>query len=191
MLMIENKIISEEIFKERFVCDLNACKGSCCWEGDYGAPLELEELDTLEAIYEDVKPFLTAEGIAAIEKEGPAVYIQEERGFATTLVEDKACAYLTFEANGMAKCGIEKAYEAGVIDYVKPISCHLYPIRVEQAPNPSFELLEYDRWDICSAACSNGEKLNVPIYKFVKGPLIRKYGEDFYEQLEGLAEYIK
>ena len=91
----------------------------------------------------------------------------------------------------MAKCGIEKAHEAGVIDYVKPISCHLYPIRVEEAANPSFELLEYDRWDICSAACSNGEKLNVPIYKFVKGPLIRKYGEDFYEQLEGLAEYIK
>jgi hypothetical protein len=191
MLMIENKIISEEIFKERFVCDLNACKGSCCWEGDYGAPLELEELDTLEAIYEEVKPFLTAEGIAAIEKEGPAVYIPEERGFATTLVEDKACAYLTFEENGMAKCGIEKAHEAGLIDYVKPISCHLYPIRIEEAANPSFELLEYDRWDICSAACSNGEKLNVPIYKFVKGPLIRKYGEDFYEQLEGLAEYIK
>lgn len=189
--MIENKIISEEIFKERFVCDLNACQGSCCWEGDYGAPLELEELDTLEAIYEDVKPFLTPEGIAAIEKEGPAVYIPEERGFATTLVKDKACAYLIFEANGMAKCGIEKAHEAGVIDYVKPISCHLYPIRVEEAANPSFELLEYDRWDICSAACSNGEKLNVPIYKFVKGPLIRKYGEDFYEQLEGLAEYIK
>lgn len=191
MLIIDSKVISPELFKEEFVCNLNACKGACCWEGDSGAPLETEELDVLENIYEKVKPFLRPEGIAAIEKQGVAVYVPQEHGFGTTLIDDAACAYMTYEANGTAKCGIEKAHEAGVIDYPKPISCHLYPIRVESLDNSSFEKLEYDRWDICSAACENGAKLNVPVYKFVKGPLIRKYGADFYEQLEHMAKHLE
>lgn len=191
MLIIDSKVISPELFKEEFVCNLNACKGACCWEGDYGAPLETEELEVLENIYEKVKPFLRPEGIAAIEQQGVAVYVPQEREFGTTLVDNAACAYMTYEDNGTAKCGIEKAHEAGVIDYPKPISCHLYPIRVEQLDNSSFEKLEYDRWDICSAACENGAKLNVPVYKFVKGPLIRKYGADFYEQLEHMANHLE
>jgi hypothetical protein len=190
MLIIDNKVISPEIFKEEFVCNLNACKGACCWEGDYGAPLELEELDILENIYEAVKPFLTPEGIAAIDQQGVAIYTPQEKEYGTTLLENAACAFLTYEDNGIAKCGIEKAYEAGAVDYPKPISCHLYPIRVEQLNNSSFEKLEYDRWEICSAACTKGAELNVPVYKFVKGPLIRKYGEDFYEQLEAMAEHL-
>lgn len=190
MLIIDNKVIDEDIFKEEFVCNLNACKGACCWEGDYGAPLEVEELDILENIYDKVKPFLTAEGIEAIEEEGTAVFIPQERDYGTTLIDNAACAYLIYEDNGMAKCGIEKAYEAGVIDYPKPISCHLYPIRVEDLDNSSFKKLEYDRWDICSAACENGKKLSVPIYKFLKNPLIRKYGESFYEQMEHMAGYL-
>lgn len=191
MLIIDSKVISPEIFKEEFVCNLNACKGACCWEGDYGAPLETEELEVLENIYEKVKPFLRPEGIAAIEQQGVAVYVPEEREFGTTLIDNAACAYMTYEENGTAKCGIEKAHEAGVIDYPKPISCHLYPIRVEQLDNSSFEKIEYDRWDICSAACENGAKLNVPVYKFVKGPLIRKYGTEFYEQLEHMANHLE
>jgi hypothetical protein len=191
MLIIDSKVISPELFKEEFVCNLNACKGACCWEGDSGAPLETAELDVLENIYEKVKPFLRPEGIAAIEKQGVAVYVPEERGFGTTLIDNAACAYMTYEENGTAKCGIEKAHEAGAVDYPKPISCHLYPIRVEQLDNSSFEKLEYDRWDICSAACENGAKLNVPIYKFVKGPLIRKYGAEFYEQLEHMANHLE
>lgn len=191
MLIIDSKVISPELFKEEFVCNLNACKGACCWEGDYGAPLETEELEILENIYEKVKPFLRPEGIAAIEQQGVAVYVPQEREFGTTLIDNAACAYMTYEDNGTAKCGIEKAHEAGVIDYPKPISCHLYPIRVEQLDNSSFEKLEYDRWDICSAACAHGAKLNVPVYKFVKGPLIRKYGADFYEQLEHMANHLE
>ena len=190
MLIIDNKVIDEAIFKEEFVCNLNACKGACCWEGDYGAPLEVEELDILESIYEKVKPFLTPEGIEAIEEEGTAVFIPQERDYGTTLIDNAACAYLTYEDNGIAKCGIEKAYQAGVIDYPKPISCHLYPIRVEDLENSSFKKLEYDRWDICSAACEHGKKLSVPIYKFLKNPLIRKYGESFYEQMEHMAGYL-
>lgn len=190
MLIVDSKVISPEIFKEEFVCNLNACKGACCWEGDYGAPLEVEELDVLDAIYEKVKPFLTPEGIAAIEVQGTAVYVPQEREYATTLVDNAACAFLNYDENGIAKCGIEKAYEAGAIDYPKPISCHLYPIRAEKLVNSSFEKLEYDRWEICSAACTKGAELNVPIYQFVKGPLIRKYGEDFYEQLEAMSQYL-
>jgi len=191
MLIIDSKVISPEIFKEEFVCNLNACKGACCWEGDSGAPLETEELDVLENIYEKVKPFLRPEGIAAIQQQGVAVYVPEEHAFGTTLIDNAACAYMTYEKNGTAKCGIEKAHEAGVIDYPKPISCHLYPIRVEQLGSSSFEKLDYDRWDICSAACDNGAKLNVPVYKFVKGPLIRKYGAEFYEQLEHMANHLE
>ena len=112
MLIIDSKVISPELFKEEFVCNLNACKGACCWEGDYGAPLETEELEVLENIYEKVKPFLRPEGIAAIEQQGVAVYVPQEREFGTTLIDNAACAYMTYEENGTAKCGIEKAHEA-------------------------------------------------------------------------------
>lgn len=190
MLIIDNKVLEEAIFKEEFVCNLQACKGACCWEGDFGAPLELDELDILASIYEKVKPFLTEEGIAAIEAEGTAVFVPQEREYATTLIENGACAYLTYGEDGIAKCGIEQAYKAGAIDYKKPISCHLYPIRVEELDQSNFEKLAYDRWEICRAACENGKKLQVPIYKFLKEPLIRKYGEEFYERMQGLADYL-
>ena len=144
----------------------------------------------MESIYDKVKPFLTPEGIEAIEEQGVAVYVPEEREYGTTLIDNAACAYLIYEGNGIAKCGIEKAYEAGVINFPKPISCHLYPIRVEQLKNSSFQRLDYDRWDICSAACSKGKELGVPVYKFLKNPLIRKYGADFYEQMEHMAEHL-
>jgi hypothetical protein len=190
MIIIDNKVINIELIQEQFVCDLDACKGACCWEGDYGAPLEEAELDILKELYPKIKPYLTPEGIDAIEHQGTSVYTPQEKEFSTPLLKDSpACAYLTYDDKGIAKCGIEKAYEDGAIDYHKPISCHLYPVRVKQMPNPDFEALNYDRWDICSAACSKGKKLQVPIYKFVKNALVRKYGEDFYEQLEATAAY--
>jgi len=191
MLIIDNKVISPEIFQEEFVCNLDACKGACCWEGDSGAPLDIEELDVLEMLYSKIEPFLTKEGIEAIKEQGVAVYVPEEKAYGTTLINNAACAYLIYEKNGTAKCGIEKAYEAGAVDFPKPISCHLYPIRVEELENSNFQKLEYDRWDICSPACENGKKLSVPIYKFLKGPLTRAYGADFYEQLEHMANHIK
>ncbi len=190
MLIIDGKVISPEIFYKEFICNLNACKGACCWEGDYGAPLELEELDILEKVYNKLRSFLSPEGIKAIEGQGVAVYVPEEKEYGTTLIDNAACAYLIYEGNGIAKCGIEKANEAGVVDFPKPISCHLYPIRVEEIDNSSFQKLEYDRWEICSAACTKGKALNVPIYKFLKEPLIRKYGKEFYEQMEDMAKYL-
>ena len=191
MLIIEGKVIDPALFEVEFVCNLDACKGACCWEGDFGAPLEDAEIDLLKSIYPKVKPFLQPKGIAAIEKQGVDVYIPQEKEYGTPLVDNAACAYLTIEANGMAKCGLEKAYEAGAIEFKKPISCHLYPIRIEQLNNSSFSKLDYDEWEICSAACSKGKELQVPVYQFLKEPLIRKYGASFYDQMEKMAEYLK
>lgn len=188
MLIIEDRVIvSDDVIREQFVCQLEACRGACCWEGDYGAPLEESELETLQAIFPLVRPYLRPDGIAAIEAQGTAVYVERAGIHATTLVENQACAYMTIDQQGVAHCGIEQAYNEGVVDFKKPISCHLYPIRVEQLR--FHEALNYDRWDICSAACTNGEALAVPIYRFVKEALIRKYGEDFYAQLEAAADY--
>ena len=189
MVIVGDKILSDDLFDEQFVCNLNACKGACCWEGDYGAPLSTDEVDTLKRIYEDVKPFLTPEGIAVIERSGGAVYIDEEHTFATDLINNAACAYMTRDAEGKAACGIEQAWKAGKTDFQKPISCHLYPIRITELPD--YEALNYDRWDICKAACDLGKSLQMPVYKFLKDALIRKYGPDFYEEVEATAAYLQ
>lgn len=190
MLIIQDKLISDDLLEEQFVCNLDACKGACCWEGDWGAPLDKEELDTLEKIYPDVKPFLSAKGIAAIEAQGTAVYYKEPKEYGTPLIDNGPCAYMTYNDKGIAQCGIEQAHIAGKIDFKKPISCHLYPIRVNKEEALHFETLNYDQWDICSAACTLGKKLKVPVYQFVKEALIRKYGAEFYEELDAAARYL-
>ena len=190
MVIVQDILISDDLLEECFRCNLNACKGACCWEGDFGAPLEPEEMRTLEAIFETLKPFLRKEGIEAIEKNGLYVFYKDMEAFGTPLLENGACAFLTFEANGVAKCGIEKAYEAGAVDFQKPVSCHLYPVRVSKNEEHGFEALNYDRWDICSAACTAGKKENVPVYRFVKNALIRKYGEAFFEELDAAANFV-
>ena len=185
MFQIGKTLVSEELLNEDFVCNLNKCKGICCVEGDAGAPLNDDELTVLDDIYEDVKPYLRPEGIAVIEQEGK--YTMDTDGdWVTPLVNNRECAYLVFEENGFSKCGIEKAYEDGKVDYKKPISCHLYPVRVKEYSN--FTSVNYDVWDICSDACTLGKELQVPVYKFLKTPLIRKYGEDFYKTLCEAAE---
>jgi hypothetical protein len=191
MIIVQDKLISDEVVEEHFICDLNACKGACCWEGDYGAPLAVSELPVLQRIFEQVKPFLLPEGIAAIEAQGPYVWVEEAQDYATTLVNNGPCAYMTRDVLGIAKCGIEQAYKAGATDFLKPISCHLYPIRVEKNDISGFEALNYDRWEICSAACTLGEREKVPVYRFLKGAIIRQYGEDFYEELDGAATFLK
>lgn len=191
MVIVQDILVSEDVLTEQFLCNLNACKGACCWEGDFGAPLEAAELDTLVNIYEAIKPFLLPEGIKVIEELGQYVDYPELGGPGTPLLQNGACAYLTIEANGIAKCGIEKAYEAGATDFKKPISCHLYPIRVTATPELGFEALNYDVWDICSAACTAGKQEKLPIYKFVKDAIVRKYGEDFYEEMDAAAGYLK
>jgi hypothetical protein len=185
MIVIDGKIVDEQILKKEFVCDLQKCKGACCVEGDSGAPLEDDEVDILESIYENIKPFLTAEGIEAIEAEGHFVFDEEERRCKTTLIKGGPCAYIQYE-NGVSQCGIERAWKAGATDFRKPISCHLYPIRIDTQHNTV--KLKYEKWSICADACTLGKSLKVPVYKFLKEPIIRKYGEQFYAGLTYVAE---
>ncbi len=191
MLIIDqNKLVSLSLIEEHFVCNLEACKGACCWEGDYGAPVNEEEREILEQIYPKIRPLLTVEGALSIALQGTSVWAEEGAEYATPLIDGAACAYLTQDANGIAKCGIEKAYEQGLIEFKKPISCHLYPVRTETMSS-GFEALNYHEWDICAAACSNGKSLGVPVYQFVADALIRKYGQDFYDELHAAALHIK
>lgn len=186
MFLIEDVLINEEVYQKNFICNIQKCKGACCWEGDYGAPLEENEIDILEKEYESIKPYLDEEGIDHIDKHGIYEYIKDLKKNATTLLSDGRCAFLNID-NGIAKCGIEKAHEAGKSSLKKPISCHLYPIRIENNNENGFEVLKYDQWDICSAACDLGNENQVRIYQFLKEALIRKYGIDFYNQLENLV----
>ena len=181
MIAINNTIISEDLLKKKFICDLNACKGACCVEGDSGAPLEEEEISILDDIFEDVKPYMNEAGIKAVEEQGKFI-IDSEGDFVTPLVKGKECAYVTFNKSGIAQCAIEKAYEEGKVDFKKPVSCHLYPVRITKYKD--FEAVNYHKWEICHPACHCGEQLNVKVYKFLKEPLIRKYGSGWFESLE-------
>lgn len=186
MLAIGNTLISEELLEKHFVCDLNACKGACCVKGDYGAPLEDDELEELDKVYDIVKPYLPETGIAAIEKQGRYL-LYDKKEWVTPLVKGKECAYTVFE-DGIAKCGIEKAFYDGKIKWKKPISCHLYPIRISKNKKTGIEALNYDRWSICKAACKLGDNLKVPVFKFLKESLTRKYGKKWYAELEFAAK---
>jgi hypothetical protein len=189
MLIIDNnKLVSLSVVEEHFVCQLDACKGACCWEGDSGAPVAADELYILDELADKIRPFLTTEGALSLAMQGNYVYNEETEEYATPLINDRDCAYLTYESNGIAKCGIERAYEAGVIDFKKPISCHLYPIRVQEMSN-GYEALNYDVWNICASACTAGKSLQVPVYKFLESALVRKYGQDFYDELDAAAQH--
>jgi len=190
MIIVKDILVSDDVIEEQFMCNLNACKGACCWEGDWGAPLEQEELDTLNKIYRTIKPYLSEEGLKVISEKGKYTYYEEPKEFGTPLLENGACAYMTSDLNGIAQCGIETAYKDGVIDFKKPISCHLYPIRVNSNEGLNFEALNYDRWDICSAACEKGKEFQMPVYRFAKDALIRKYGSEFYDELDAAAQFI-
>ena len=185
MIQIDDKLISEDLFSEEFVCNLAKCKGICCVEGDAGAPLEEDETKILDEIYPKIKSYLRPEGIQAIEEQGTYT-LDFEGDLVTPLVNNAECAYVIFDEKGYTKCAIEKAYEDGVIDWQKPISCHLYPIRITEYSN--FSAINYHEWDICSDACTLGKELGVKVYQFLKKPLIRKYGEKFYQTLSEAAE---
>jgi len=187
MFVIRDILVSEALLEEQFVCHLESCKGACCWEGDYGAPLESDEIDMLHEMLPDIKKFIPEESISLIDREGPTEFFNEPGFRGTRLHENGACAFLTFDDNGIAKCGIEQAHDAGAIKWKKPVSCHLYPVRVKKVERMSFEALNYDKWDICSAACTLGKSLKVPLYIFVKDALIRKYGEAFWNELDEVA----
>lgn len=189
MIDIDGKLISEELFTRKFVCDLAACKGACCVEGDAGAPLEDDELSILDDIYHDVKPYMRKEGIEVVEREGKYTKDSFDGAWVTPLVNNAECAYVTFDVNGTAKCAIEQAYNDKKIDFKKPISCHLYPIRVSKLR--AGEALNYNEWNICKPACSCGDQLNVKVYQFLKEPISRKYGAEFFEQLKQADELFE
>jgi hypothetical protein len=180
MIVINKTVISDDIADNYFLCDLGKCKGGCCVEGDLGAPLESEELPILEDVYEQIKPFLSEESVKAIEEQG--LYVFDEEGeYSTPTLNGKECAYAIYDENSILKCGIEKAYSAGKTTFRKPISCHLYPIRVTKYDN--YHALNYDRWEICLPACELGRKTKLPLYKFLKDPLILKFGKEWYDKL--------
>lgn len=183
MFQIGNTIVSDDVLEKEFVCNLTACKGQCCIDGDAGAPLDENETAILEDIYPIIKPYLRPEGIDAIENQGTWV-VGEDGTFETPLINNKECAYVIFDGP-TALCGIEQAYNEGLVKWKKPISCHLYPIRIKEFSQ--FSAVNYNRWHICNDACTLGKELEVPVYKFLKEPLIRKFGESWYNELETVA----
>ncbi|HLV46569.1 MAG TPA: DUF3109 family protein [Flavobacterium sp.] len=187
MFQIGNTIVSDEVLEKEFVCNLSACHGQCCIDGDAGAPLDKEETQILDDIYDKVKPYLRPEGIESIEQQGKWV-IGEDQGYETPLINGKECAYVIFDGK-TALCAIEQAYNDKKIDWKKPISCHLYPIRIKEYAQ--FSAINYHKWYICDDACSLGKELGVTVYQFLKEPLIRKFGEEWYQELEKVAEEWK
>lgn len=189
MIAIDNVLLSDDVIDAQFVCDLELCKGGCCVDGDCGAPLTDEEAKLIAEILPKVKPYLPAEYIAEIEKQGTHV-IDDEHGLVTPTINGGICVYAYTDALGIVKCGIEAAYRDGIIDFKKPISCHLFPIRIDKSAE--YELVNYEpRKTLCRPACKLGKKLEVPVYQFLKEPLIRKYGEEFYEALDAVAKHKK
>jgi hypothetical protein len=188
LVEIDDKIVSTQIFEKKFVCDLNACKGACCIEGDAGAPLTLEEVSILEDDLEAIKPYMREEGVKVVESTG-VFYMDEENEPVTSLVNGGECAFVFFDEKGITKCAVEAAYLAGETQFKKPISCHLYPIRVKKFND--YRALNYDKWSICEPACACGGSLNVPVFRFLKEPLIRAFGDDFYKELEVVDAEMK
>ncbi len=177
--MIENTLVSEELKSICFSCDLWQCKGDCCVEGDAGAPLEEEEISILEDCIDEIKPYMSKEGLKTIEKTGVFDY-DAEGEYVTPLVNDRECAFVYFQ-DGISYCAIEKAWLEGKISFQKPVSCHLYPVRLSNLKHHT--AVNYDRWDICNAALIKGKQENIPLYKYLKVPLIRKFGEKWYQKL--------
>lgn len=190
MIVIDNKLISDDVVEKQFICDLAKCKGGCCEEGDAGAPLDDDELDIVIELYETVKPYLSAESVAEIEKKGKYHYHKEFGWVTPTLGDDsEICVYGIREKSGLIKCAFEQAYYDGKSEWKKPISCHLYPIIAYKGKHGDYERVNYEpREKLCNPACALGKKEQVPVYRFLKESIIRKYGEAFYELLEAVAQ---
>jgi len=184
MFQLGKTIVSEDILEKEFMCNLSACKGACCIDGDAGAPLEKEETKILKEIYPKVKSYLRKEGVEAIENQGIFTKNEEDE-YETPLINGADCAYVIYDEKKIALCAIEEAYNQGEISFKKPISCHLYPVRIQDYSE--FSAVNYHKWQICDDACTLGKELQVPLYKFVKQALVRKFGEKWYNDLEKTA----
>lgn len=181
MIEIDGKVINTEIFRRRFVCDISKCKGTCCYDGDSGAPLDEGELEKLAEVYPAVKPYLSDEENEEIAKQG--LWVTDRDGdLVTPIIRGCECVYTNREEDGIWSCAIEKAFREGKTQWRKPISCYLYPIRVSKTSK--YEMLNFHEWEVCRPAVELGEKVGTPAYKFLKEPIIAKYGEAFYKELE-------
>ncbi len=187
MIIHDNTILSEDLFDKHFICDLNACKGACCIEGDAGAPVTDEEISILEEILPKLTAYLSPEGLNLISEKGVSE-LDKDGDAVTNCLPDGTCVFAVSN-NGILSCGIENAFNAGAVDFIKPLSCNLYPIRVSKVGD--YDALNYHKWDICSPACKLGEQHQVPIYKFLKTPLIRAYGQNWYNELDAIADALK
>lgn len=191
MFLINDILVSDELLEKKFCCDLSACHGACCVEGDFGAPLEPEEREVLRAIAPIVKPILDADSQQAIDEQGVDTYYPGMNDYGTTLRADSACAFTVIDEKGTAWCGIEQQYRAGLIDFKKPLSCELYPIRVTRSPKTGFTALNFEKWSICQPAEVLGRKQGLPVIYFLREAIIRGYGEEFYEALDEARRHLE
>ncbi|MCS7029104.1 MAG: DUF3109 family protein [Bacteroidia bacterium] len=182
MIVIDQVILSDDIKEKYFQCQLEKCKGSCCVQGDRGAPLEKQELDILTQIYPRIEPYLSQRSKETIAQKGLFEFDEKENDYTTTTNGyQEECVFAVLDESGIWKCAIEKAYLDGKIEFQKPISCHLYPVRVTHVNGT--DLLNYERWEICSPACRYGEQKQIPLYRFIQDALIRKYGKEWFNKL--------
>ena len=187
MLEIGKTLISLDVIRKKFCCDLSACAGACCVKGDSGAPLNDEETEILEQVYPSVRKFMREEGINTVERQG--LYVIDSDGETVTpLINKGECAYVVFE-NGIALCAIEMAHKAGLTHWKKPLSCHLYPVRIKHYKH--YDAVNFDSWDICSPAHVKGRELGLPVYVFVREALERAYGAEWFEQLDYAARNLE
>ena len=184
MIEIGDTLISTAIFSEQFVCDIANCHGDCCIEGDGGAPVKDEEIPQIEAALPAAMPYMSDAGIAVVKEQG-VVYKDADGDNLTSLVSSKECVF-AYKKDGAWQCALETAYNAGKSDFRKPISCYLYPVRVKK--HRKFTAVEYHEWGICKCACENGAKLKVPVYKFLREPLIAAFGKAWYSELCKIAQ---
>lgn len=189
MIAIGETLISDDVIEAHFVCDLNKCKGGCCVDGDCGAPLTEEETKLVAENYPKIKKYLPQEYIDEVEKQGTHT-MDDEFGYVTPTVNGGVCVYAYTDFAGIVKCGFEKAHLAGEIEFKKPISCHLYPIRIKKMEG--YDAVNYSpREPMCNPACQLGDKLKVPVYQFLKDAIVRKYGEEYFHALDATAKKIK
>lgn len=189
ILQVGDVILSPDILTECFCCDLDACGGACCIEGDAGAPLRMEEVGELENVLDEVWPELSAEAQSVIDRQGVA-YTDEEGDLVTSIVRGKDCVFTCYSSDGCCYCATEKAFREGRTSWCKPISCYLYPIREKRFSN-GLVGLNYHRWNVCHAAVKKGRELGLPVYKFLKDPLIARFGEAWYAELEQMAAELR
>lgn len=185
MIRLADTLVSDDLLNIRFACDLSACKGACCVEGDAGAPLEEEEISLLEDDLDEVLPFMTEQGRETVRETGVFEY-DADANYVTPLVKGKECAFTNFDDDGIAWCAIEKAWEKGLTNFRKPSSCHLYPVRIGRYSH--FDALNYHHWEICRPALKRGAETGLPLYRFLEEPLTKKYGEGWYKDLSRLLE---